>query len=208
MKNNIQPSVRRTIPELEILNKQSLENRRSTFTKVIHDAVTQKLANTELTRYVDVADWIKANYLPGVNQNTLKNYIRRQFGKQLKQMKLLNCEVKESFEALASLYNVSQPFIKPRIKMLIVLKREGSITISDLARKTGIVYNSAVKWQNFYRSGGLTSLLDVKKGKNNWNVNSGYVFTKEVIKSIEQEHAIRPFKSYTALYKWVVENHL
>ncbi len=123
-------------------------------------------------------------------------------------MKLHKCEVKETFQELESLYSVSQPFIKPRIKMLIVLKQEGSITISDLARKTGIVYNSAVKWQNLYRSGGLIGLLDVKKGKNNWNVNSGYVFTKEVIKAIEEAHASKPFKSYTALYKWVKMNHI
>ncbi len=143
-----------------------------------------------------------------VNQNTLKNYVRRQFAKELKQIKLLNYEVKESFGELETLYNVSPSFIKPRVKMLIVLKREGSITPSDLARKTEIVYNSAVKWQNLYKIGGLTSLLDVKKGKNNWNASSGHIFTDEVMQAIEQKHATEPFKSYTALYKWVKEKHI
>ncbi len=119
MKNIIQLSIKETIPQLEILNKQSSgniktrlkmliilknnpgisnlelaekievtpnsvrkwqglyndrgiqamlkdgsENRKSLFTKAINDAVSKKLENKEFTRFIEIANWIKANHLP------------------------------------------------------------------------------------------------------------------------------------------------
>jgi Helix-turn-helix domain len=120
---------------------------------------------------------------------------------------IIQISVKESLSELESLYTEASPFVKPRIRMLIVIKSAGEITRTVLASKAGVVYNSAVKWSNFYRVGGLDKLLEVKRGKYLLDRNIKPIFTEETLDAIAKEHSLKPFTSYIGLYKWMRENY-
>jgi transposase len=115
---------------------------------------------------------------------------------------LIHISVKETMEELKTFHDKCLPSIKPRIRMLMSLKSSQPISISDLSRKAVIAYNSAVKWHNLYKQGGFNKLVEIKKGSYHMNT-----LPQEVFKAIEEQHKQKPFKNYTALYRWATENH-
>ncbi len=71
--------------------------------------------------------------------------------------------VKETASALRLLHNKSAPHLRPRLKMLQwILKSVHSI--DDLSAKVGASRNAIAIWKRTYQKGGLSALLDDKRG--------------------------------------------
>jgi transposase len=183
-------------------------NKSTKITPEIHKAIEQWLYNPASSRFADLYSHINITYALGIKSSSFRKYVARHFSKSLKKMKLLQVNVTESFEELESLYKKCSPFIKTRVQMLIVLKKENRISPSDLSRKAGIAYNSAVKWHKIYKQGGLEKLFEVKRGKGRWDKHSVFNFPQEVFDAIENQHIKTPFANYMELFRWTHKNYL
>jgi len=182
--------------------------RNNIITPEMHNAIEQWLNNPTGSRFTDLYAWVNKNYAPGIKLNSLRKYVTKHLSKPLERMKLLKVNVAESFEELESLYEKCSPFMKTRVKMLLILKKENGVTASDLSRKAGIAYNSAIKWHNIYKQGGLEKLFEVKRGKGRWDKHSVFNFPQEIFHAIEKQHTNAPFANYMELFRWTKENHL
>ena len=193
----------------KILDYKSVKGgRRSLITKETCEAIEQELSQTPNMSFVDLYEWVKANHVPEISYKTLQQYVRKHFRRQVLEMKLLHIAVTESLSDLEKMIEKSVPFVKPRLRMLMVLKQEQRITRSALAKKADIAYNSAAKWCDLYANGGLEKLLAVKRGSYNWDEKRKMVFPEDVQKAIEKWHLERPFNNYAEMHKWVSKNHL
>jgi transposase len=74
--------------------------------------------------------------------------------------KPLFIQVKETVNELRVLQRKHGELIGKRIQMLIVIKKEGSLSKTKLSSLTGVSHNSIVKWRQAYLSGGISVLLE------------------------------------------------
>jgi len=184
------------------------ESKSAAITPEIHKAIEHWLNNPASSRFTDLYAWVNKTYAPAIKINSFRKYTAKHLGAQLKNMKLLRTDITESYDELEKLYEKCSPFMKPRIRMLILLKKENSISPSDLSVKAGIAYNSVIKWNKLYKQGGLEKLLEVMRGKGRWDKHSVFNFPQEVYDAIEKQHIKKPFISYTELFHWTTKNLL
>src|SRR5580692_10231975 len=76
--------------------------------------------------------------------------------------KLLETKVTEQLPQLKSLLKEVKPYLKPRIKMLLALKKERSATRISIAKAAGASYSSILKWSELYEKGGLKALMQLQ----------------------------------------------
>jgi transposase len=115
-----------------------------------------------------------------------------------------NIAVAESLEELRRVLRNVSPFIAPRIKMLIEMKkyRESGISKRLLAEQIGVNHNSVQSWRTMYTSGGLTRLCSHNK--------KGFrpsVFTKNEHNLIADKlnDPKNGLRGYTELLEWIEE---
>lgn len=113
-----------------------------------------------------------------------------------------NITVVESLEELRRVLKNVSPFIAPRIKMLIEMKKHQASGISKriLAEQIGVNHNSIQSWRTMYAQGGLSILCSHNK--------KGFrpsVFTKEEHRLIEDKlnDPKNGLRGYTELLEWI-----
>jgi transposase len=113
-----------------------------------------------------------------------------------------NITVVESIEELRRVLKNVSPFIAPRIKMLIEMKKhqESGISKRILAVQIGVNHNSIQSWRTMYAQGGLSRLCSHHK--------KGFrpsVFTKEEHSLIEDKlnDPKNGLRGYTELQEWI-----
>lgn len=113
-----------------------------------------------------------------------------------------NIIVTESIEELRKALKNSIPFISPRIKMLIEMKKyqDKGISRRVLADHIGVDPNSVQSWRSMYEQGGLGLLCS-----HNRKGSGSSVFTLEEHQLIEQKlnDPQNGLKGYTELLDWV-----
>jgi hypothetical protein len=77
----------------------------------------------------------------------------------------LSISVKESMATLKLLYRKTSPFLQPRLKLLMVLKKHDGQAVSKRAimEQTGLCSYSVHKWRTLYYNGGIDGLLSHNK---------------------------------------------
>lgn len=114
----------------------------------------------------------------------------------------LHIPVKESMKELKVFLKSSIPFIQPRVKLLIVMKKYDNKPVSkrELMEQTGLCSYSVHKWRTLYQTGGIENLL--KHNKKGFKPSK---ITKEQHFKLEEklnnpENGIRGYKE---LQEWV-----
>lgn len=114
----------------------------------------------------------------------------------------LHIPVKESMKELKVFLKSSIPFIQPRVKLLIVMKKFDNKPVSkrELMEQTGLCSYSVHKWRTLYQTGGIENLL--KHNKKGFKPSK---ITKEQHLKLEEmlnnpENGIRGYKE---LKEWV-----
>ena len=77
----------------------------------------------------------------------------------------LHIPVNESMKELKFFLKSSIPFIQPRVKLLMVMKKYDNRPVSkrELMERTGLCSYSVHKWRTLYQSGGIETLLKHNK---------------------------------------------
>ncbi|HPT40736.1 MAG TPA: winged helix-turn-helix domain-containing protein [Candidatus Paceibacterota bacterium] len=117
-----------------------------------------------------------------------------------------NVQVKENIKYLRTLLKLSSEFLRPRIIMLIEIKKSEGTGISKraLAELVGVNPNSIQTWRSLYISGGITLLLSHKK--------IGYkpsLITAEEREAIDQKlkDPKNGLRGYTELMRWIEQEY-
>jgi hypothetical protein len=130
--------------------------------------------------------------------------------------------VQESVVELKTLLKGSIPFLRPRVQLLIAMKKNGDVPISKraLMEQTGLCSYSVQKWRSLYRDGGIKLLLSHNKtGFKNPIIDSKMKLKLEK-KVKDSENGLRGYKellewvttefkneiSYNTLYKFCRKN--
>lgn len=117
--------------------------------------------------------------------------------------KALKIDVKESLSDLRKLQKESSRIIRPRIQMLIEIKKsEVALSKEDLSHLVGCNHNSVSKWRRLYREGGLTLLCSHQQGGVRRSVVDSK--TKEALKK-RLNSARNGFRSYKEMQRWLEE---
>jgi transposase len=112
--------------------------------------------------------------------------------------------VKESTKELKSILKTSIPFLQPRIKLLLVLKKHDNMPVSkrELMGQTGLCSYSVHKWRSMYMVGGMEGLLKHnKKGFKPSKLNAEQ-HNKLEAKLKDPENGIRGYKE---LQQWILK---
>lgn len=116
----------------------------------------------------------------------------------------LHIPVKENTQELRLLLKKSIPFLQPRIKLLLVMKKFENKPVSkrELMAQTGLCSYSVHKWRTLYNVGGIDNLL--KHNKKGFKPSK---LSKEEHKKLEAklrdpENGIRGYKE---LQEWVLD---
>lgn len=115
----------------------------------------------------------------------------------------LNIPVKESLQELRSFLKSSIPFLQPRVKLLLVMKKHGNNPISkrELMEQTGLCSYSVHKWRTLYKLGGISNLLSHNKKGFKPSKLSAEEHKKLEEKLNDPENGIRGYKE---LQEWVL----
>jgi hypothetical protein len=116
----------------------------------------------------------------------------------------LNISVKESTQELRSLLKSSIPFLQPRIKLLLTMKKYGDKPVSkrELMEQTGLCSYSVHKWRTMYNIGGIDNLLTHNKKGFKKSKFTSEQHEKLEAKLKDPENGIRGYKE---LQEWVLE---
>lgn len=112
--------------------------------------------------------------------------------------------VKESIQELRVLLKSSIPFIQPRLKLLLAMKKNGDKAISkrELMEQTGLCSYSVQKWRTLYHTGGIENLLKHNKKGFKLSKFSTVNHNKLEAKLKDPENGIRGYKE---LQEWVLK---
>lgn len=130
--------------------------------------------------------------------------------------------VKESIQELNTILKKSIPFLKPRVQLLLAMKKNGERPISKraLMEQTGLCSDSVQKWRNLYSNGGIELLLRHNKTGFKRPIIDSKTKLKLEKKLNDSENGLRGYKellewvttefkseiSYNTLYKFCRKN--
>lgn len=120
--------------------------------------------------------------------------------------KALHISVKESTKQLKELLKQQPEHLRDRIRLILLIKQSDiPLGKNELAKLLGIDPNSANAWRKRYSEGGITKLLEFKRGRK----KPGRI-TLEIHKKIEKKLSDPngAFRSYEELRQWLEENYL
>jgi hypothetical protein len=112
--------------------------------------------------------------------------------------------VQESTAQLRLILKSAIPFLQPRIKLLLVLKKYDNIPVSkrELMEQTGLCSYSVHKWRTMYLTGGIEGLLKHNKTGFKPSKISAADHLKLKAKLNDPENGIRGYKE---LQEWVAK---
>lgn len=119
---------------------------------------------------------------------------------------VLQIQVKESIQELRVALKQSSTRIRPRIQMLLEIKKSMTpLTKNELAEKVGVNHNSITSWRKIYRTGGLALL-----SKHNQGGKRKIVIDTKTHNAIEKRitSSTEGFRSYKELQDWVNTNYI
>ena len=112
--------------------------------------------------------------------------------------------IKESIEELKSLYRKATPFIAPRIRVIIELKKheEDGISKRDVASIVGVNHNSVQTWRSIYETEGIVGLQ-----KHNKSGFKPSVFLRSEHEAIDKKlnDSENGLRGYVELLEWIEE---
>lgn len=184
---------------LEVKRGKYRHGRDTGFSPEIYQAIEQRHALQPFQSYVELHKWVRSKYLPTIKYSTLIKYLDMHFDGSLKIMKIIELPVKESLPELSRLHEKSLPRMKPRVEMLMALKKNSRISRAELADKLHVSYGSIIKWTSIYNKGGIEKLLEYKLK---------LVITPKVYAFIEKQFIDNKFKSFSLLYEKVTREYL
>jgi transposase len=117
-----------------------------------------------------------------------------------------NIEVKESIVELKNLIKKSSNIIRPRVQMLLEMKRSKKmLTKYELAELVGVNHNSITTWRRKYEKDGISALLQHNQGGKRREVIDATTH-----KAIEKRltNPKEGFRSYKELQQWVDEHYI
>ena len=120
--------------------------------------------------------------------------------------KVIPIDVKETIQELRVALKQSSSRIRPRIQMLIEIKKsETPLTKNELSEKVGVNHNSITSWRKIYRLGGFALL-----SKHNQGGKRKTIVDANTHKAIEKRitSAKEGFRSYKELQEWVSTNYI
>ena len=167
--------------------------------KEVYDAIEQQHKKSPFRSYAAMHRWVKEHYVRNIKCTTLIKYVDQYFGNKLHISRIIELKVKESYSELEKIHDGLLPRMQPRIQMLMCLKKERSLTLLGLAKKTGAAYGSVAKWVKLYKQGGMRKLFE-------YNIPA--VITPEVHNFIEKQLAEKSFKSFPLLHSDVNEKYI
>jgi transposase len=111
--------------------------------------------------------------------------------------------VKESVQELKALLKKSIPFLKPRIQLLLAMKKNGDNPTSKraLMEQTGLCSYSVQKWRSLYAKGGVQLLLVHNKTGFKKSIIDPKTKMKLEEKLNDPENGLRGYKE---LLEWVI----
>jgi len=169
------------------------------FLPEVYQAIETRHKGEPFQTYVELHTWLKAHYFPVIKYSTMIKYLDIHFGESLKIGRILDIQIKESIAQLVSIHDKCLPRIKPRIKMLITLKRNEKMSRIELARELNVSYGSVLKWAAIYMQGGIDELT---------KYNLELVITPEVVAYIEKKFQQNRFTNFSEIYKEVSKKYL
>jgi hypothetical protein len=112
--------------------------------------------------------------------------------------------VKETNQELRLILKSSIPFLQPRIKLLLVMKKYDDKPVSkrELMNQTGLCSYSVHKWRTMYMIGGIESLLKHNKKGFKPSKLTAEDHVKLEAKLHDPENGIRGYKE---LQQWVLK---
>jgi hypothetical protein len=116
----------------------------------------------------------------------------------------LNITVKESTQELRLLLKTAIPFLQPRLKLLLAMKKYGNKPVSkrELMEQTGLCSYSVHKWRTMYNTGGIDNVLTHNKKGFKKSKFTTEQHNKLEAKLRDPENGIRGYKE---LQEWVLE---
>jgi transposase len=170
------------------------QNKRVLFSKDVHEAIEKKMQAKAFATYAELYKWIRKEYLSDVKYSTLLKHIHEHFGNKLVIERTLHPDITESLRTLEEMLHTVPQRIKPRINMLIHLKKSDKVTKSGLAKNTGVTYGSIRKWYTLYNEGGINTLLEKRHGN---------IITSSLHAAIEEQFKKKTTHSFAELFEWV-----
>jgi len=162
------------------------------FSDEVYMAIEKRHKKQPFESYVELHDWMKKNYFPGVKYPTLVRYINSYFGEDLRITGILHVQVIEPLDALERIYSKCMSRLKHRIAMLIEIKKNEKISRKELAHKIGVSYGSILKWSILYKDGGINRLCKYK---------SSLAINPDVYDFIRKKIECKEFTSNADLYR-------
>lgn len=116
----------------------------------------------------------------------------------------LNIPVKESISEIRKLLRSVIPFLQPRLKLLLAMKKHNNNPVSKatLMNETGLCSYSVQSWRTLYAKGGIESLLKHNKRGFKPSIISKDNHEKLASKLNDPENGIRGYKE---LHLWAIE---
>jgi transposase len=115
-------------------------------------------------------------------------------------------DIKESVKDLKSILKKQPDHLRNRIRMLVLIKEsEEPLSKNALADIVGVNHNSIQSWRKLYETGGISKLLEYKRG--------GYkpaMIRGKILKKVEERlnDADNAFRSYAELRQWIDDNFI
>jgi len=114
--------------------------------------------------------------------------------------------VKESLQELKRILKNASSRIRPRIQMLIAIKKSPKpMTKHELAEEIGVNHNSITSWRRMYEKGGITLITHHNQGGKRREVIDAP--TRKAIKK-RLNSPKEGFSSYKELQQWIDEHYI
>lgn len=116
--------------------------------------------------------------------------------------KLINLKVKENSKQLEKLLRDAEPYVKPRIQMVMTLRKGPFAGLTPIAKGSGASYSSILKWMELYEKGGIKALLQLRdKG------HSRFIWTPAILNDIQNRLKNGPLMNYKNFHKAICKAH-
>jgi transposase len=169
------------------------------FTDAVIKAIEEEHVVRPFKSYVALYRWVKENHVKNIKYTWFLKHMHSYLGGKIVIDRSIDISIHESISALELIHGQCALRIMPRIKMLIILKKEPKITRRVLTQRLGVTLGSIIKWLKIYRQNGLNKLLENKVGS---------IVTSKVHNVIKMKFKAKSFDSFSALYDWIKETHL
>jgi len=167
-------------------------------TPEVFDFIEKQFQQNKFENFSELYRMVNKNYLPGIKYYTLHRYVHRHFRSELDTAKALHMPIKETTQELKDFHNRSSATRKQRIKMLLSLKENPTLTKMELAGICCVAVGSIHRWCKLYKLGGFNSMLEIKvRGRKRLELPI------EIHGSIAKKIKLNPNLSVMDLHEWV-----